>query len=313
MDSNEAANAAIIKSHRLHVWLVIIAVPALVASVVAAYFSAYPREPSHASLPGGAVMVTGWVPVVLLLSGSTVIAVALLITALRRWKNKRLKSEVSDLTTLVTNLKDERQDAWDREAAANKAALEANQRADDADKEKEKIDALFQDRDRQLAEWNWLTSRATKQAEHISEYVVIAKVKPGTLLFSGERGAILELMIRNESVCDVTIQGDKIKGRFQFKHKELCDPAEFDALSGRELIVNLAPMEEKPLALSQPFLKGEAERIEEALADEKACFWLGSLRIPIFVEKVREQPADNILRFKDEVRDAYLKDFKRTE
>jgi len=255
------------------------------------------------------LLMTGWLPVVMVSASSILSAVMLLIVAVKWFRNKRLKSEVSDLTTLAANLKIERRDAWAREAAANKAALEANQRADDADKEKEKIDALFQDRDRQLAEWSWLTSRAIKQAEHISEYVVMAKVKPGTLLFGGERGAILELIIRNESVFNVTIQSDKITGRFHFKNKELQDPVKFDKLSGRESMVNLAPRDEKPLALFQPFLKSEAEHIEEALADEKACFWLGNLSIPIFVEKVREQPADNKLRFKGEVKDAYLKDF----
>jgi outer membrane murein-binding lipoprotein Lpp len=255
------------------------------------------------------LLMTGWLPVVMV-SASSILSAAMLLTVAIKWlRNKRLKSEVSDLTTLAANLKAERQDAWDKAAAAAKDALDANQRADDEEKNQKKTHALFEDRERQLTDLTWLSNRATKQAEYISEYVIITKVKTGTLLFGGERGAILELVIKNESVFDVAIQGDKITGRLHFKNKELQDPAKFDTLTGRESIVSLAPREEKPLALFQPFLKSEAEHIEEALADEKACFWLGNLSIPIFVEKAREQPADNKLRFKDDVKDAYLKDF----
>jgi outer membrane murein-binding lipoprotein Lpp len=258
-------------------------------------------------------LMAGWLPILMVSTSSLLSAAMLLTVAVKRWRNKRLRSEVSDLTTLAANLKVERQDAWDRAAAANKDALDANRRADDADNEKKKIYALFQDRERELTDLTWLSNRAGKQRENISEYIVITNVTPGILLLNGERGATLELMIRNESLFNVTIQDDKITGRFHFKHKGLTDAARFDTAAGHPSITNLEPRQEKPLALFQPFIQSEAEHIEEALADEKACFWLGNLSIPIFVEKAREQPATNKLRFKDEAKDAYLKDFRKIE
>ena len=310
MDSNEAANLAQIENTRLSRWLVFLAIVQIVSPFVYHWLS----TPSDSNVPptGGGFVMPGWLPTVFFVSSFAVTTLTLLIVAWKRWRNKRLASEVSDLTTLVANLKVERQDALDRAAAATKDALKANQRAVDADNEKKNTYAQFQDTERQLNDLNWLASRVNEQAKDISKHVVITKVRPGILMTKGDRYATVEFVIRNESVFDITVQGRDITGSFFFKHQALTEQAKLDIAAGHPPVLNLESMKEATFSLLQPLIRWDAERVEEALADENARFWLGNLRIPISVENAPQKVETKPLRIGKEVEDVLLKDCRKT-
>src|SRR5258708_36094211 len=162
MDSNDDAALAIIKTHRLTVWLVVLTVVLVVLTVLAVALMAWPLlyPPEASQVPpsgqGDAFMVKGWAPIILLGSCLVLSTILLFIVAFRRWKNKRLTAEISNLTTDVINLKHERQQAWDKVKEANNDALEANRIAKHEKGQNEILDKLHKDAESQLANWAWL-------------------------------------------------------------------------------------------------------------------------------------------------------------
>lgn len=108
--SQEAANQANIRTAKLTKWLVLIAIPTLIACVIAAYFAAFPRQPSTGASD---TSVTSWIPFVLLVASAGLISTALILVALRQWRTKPLRQANSKLTEDLATAKREWGD-WER-------------------------------------------------------------------------------------------------------------------------------------------------------------------------------------------------------
>jgi len=271
MDSQEAANQATIRNATYGKVLVIIGIVTVALCAIAAYFAAFPRQPAPA---GGGIMVTGWLPVLLLLGGATFIGIALLVTASKRWRNGQLQAALA-ISTVKEKEASENANTWRIEAH------ETNLRANDEKGQKDSLQTLYRESERQLTDLTWLSNRAGEEAEKLSDYVVITDIRPCFLSLNRDRGAHIEIVIRNESLFDITIHGEGITGSFLFEQVSLHDPARADSPAGHPITVNLKPREPGTLAIFQPFLMTEAERIEEALSETSAKFWLNNLTIPI--------------------------------
>jgi hypothetical protein len=102
MDSNqEAANLAQIKSYRLNIWLLIIAIIQIVSPYFVIWFSR--RNQAPPTSPGTVFMVTGGIPIMLLVCSSAVTSIALIIVATKRLRTKRLLGELKRLETELTH------------------------------------------------------------------------------------------------------------------------------------------------------------------------------------------------------------------
>lgn len=117
--------------------------------------------------------MSGWLPTAFFVSSFAVTTITLLIVASKRWRHKRLTSEVSKLTTLVANLKAERQDAWDKAKEAVKLAEERRKEALFESTQKDGLYTTLQDRERQLADLASLRVIRTEQAKNIKDHVII--------------------------------------------------------------------------------------------------------------------------------------------
>jgi hypothetical protein len=129
-------------------------------------------------------------------------------------RNRHLTSEVKRLTNDATNLKGERQTAWDKATEAAKAVLEADRRALEDKESKNATYTALTECKRQLADWETLRQIRTEQANDIKGHVVLTKVEPGKLVVNtdGSVCIFLVLVIRNESLFDITIHHENVKG-----------------------------------------------------------------------------------------------------
>jgi len=228
-----------------------------------------------------------WLPAVFFVSSFVVTTIALLIVASKRWRHKRLTSEVSDLTTLVANLKRERQDAWDRAKKATAEAREASLRENDIRGQRDGLSKLYDESKREVADLAWLRRLEEDQAKDISEHVkatLATYPQSGELELVGDQLCIIVgLSIRNESVFDITIRPQDIAGQFSLNRVPMKEPAGVLIDDFRQQIENLKPMQKGWLVLEQPLREFEVEKINRCLGDDDAKFWIGGMIIPISV------------------------------
>lgn len=246
-------------------------------------------------------LMAGWLPVVVITTSSLLSAVMLLIVAVRVGSNKRLKEQVAGLDSKATKMA----------TVTNKALKEAKEaalRENDLRGQRDGLSKLYDESRKELADLGWLRQLAEEEGTNISEHVVITAVKPGSLkLAVSPRCVTIGLFIRNESIFDITIRAENVKGHLFFKTRRLDEPARVLLDSDRPPIENLKPMQKEILVIEQPLRGYEAETISEA--DEEARFWLGNLSIPISVENVPLQVETKDLRIGVEVEHLYLKTF----
>jgi len=171
-------------------------------------------------------------------------------------------------------------------ARAQHEASEAHKRANEQENSKEGLLSLYREAEAKIAEWKPLHDLAKKQAEAISDYVVITNITPTRLSLdsSADRVVGVTLQILNNSVFDITISPAKVKGCFRFENKPRKEPVHVPIDADHLPIEKLRPQQPATLYIEQPLLTHEAERISE-VADEKS-FWLGGLSIPITIENV---------------------------
>jgi hypothetical protein len=187
MDSQEAANLAQIQNIKLSRWLVFLAIIQIVSPFVYLWLS---KSPDPSTVPAGGIVMPPWLPAAFFVSSFAVTTISLIIVASKRWRHKHLTADVAALTTLVTNLKKERQQAWDKANNAVKDAAEANRIANHEKGQKEITDERLRDAETQLANLAWLKRLAEEQAKNIAEHVtgtLLTDQYPGKTELNGDR------------------------------------------------------------------------------------------------------------------------------
>jgi uncharacterized protein YoxC len=208
----------------------------------------------------------------------------------------RLKTLNEQYEKQISNLKSDAE-----EARKEKLAAESN------------LQGVVTDRNnyrRWFDELACLTPAIKEQKRDISNYVQVLAARP-CLLNLKERVVIIDLLIRNDSFFDITIKGDAVSGRLLTEKKGLLhDPAKAFVDLIHRPIENLKPTKEATVALIQPLLKTEAEDIEDAIANDGGCFWLGNLNIPISVQNAEPLHIDSKpLRINSDVEHVYFREF----
>jgi hypothetical protein len=309
MDINqEAANLAQIKSYRLNIWLVLIAIVQTVTPFFLIWVTQR-NQPSQRMSSGqeGAFIVTGWLPIVFLLCSSAATATALLIVAAKRWRNQRLTGEIETIRAEIGKQREKAAEAIRDAKEARREALATQSEKHAVEIDRAEVHSRLVEVTGQLDCLKWLSDLANEQAKDISEHVKITAVKAGRLILSnGPRNVTVALRIRNESVFEITIHPENITGCLFFNTKPSREPARV-LDTDRPPIENLKPKQEETLVIEQPLWQSEAETISEA--DGESRFWIGNLSIPISVGNVLQQVEAKDLRIRAEIEHIYLKDF----
>ncbi len=156
----------------------------------------------------------------------------------------------------------------------------------------------------------WLKPAIKEQQRDISNHVQVLAARPCVLDLKA-RVVIIDLVIRNDSFFDIAIKGDAVSGRLSTEKKGLLhDPAKACVDFSHNPIENLKPTQEATVAIKQPLLKTEAEDIEDAIANDGGCFWLGNLNIPISVQNAEPLHIDSKpLRINSDVEHVYFREF----
>ena len=199
---------------------------------------------------------------------------------------------------------------------ARHEAKQANLRANEEINQKNEFARLYHESERKLDDFLWLRNIADTQAKNISEHVkatVITYPHTGSLVLSGEDHlrVTVGLVIRNESVFDITIRPQDVSGHLSFKNQLLKEPASLLIDDFRDSIDNLKPMQSGVLVLEQLFRQAEAETITKSVGDNNAYFWIGNLAILISVGNTTLQVEPKRLRITAEAEKILLTSFKR--
>jgi Skp family chaperone for outer membrane proteins len=308
MDSSqETANRANIKTARLTVWILALTALLAVVGILTLLLLFYP--PTSQAPPANqesAFMVSTLV--IVLSSSLTLAAISLFIAAFRLLKLKRLKANLKTANAAFADMEERVEKLKEELTTSQRDAKNETKRANYEESQRDQFIKLNDEARRELADLAWLRQLADEQGKNISEHVVITAVKPGRLkLAASPRCVTIGLVIRNESIFDITIRAENVKGRLFFKTRPLDEPARVLLDSDRPPIENLKPMQKEILVVEQPLRVYEAETISEA--DEEARFWLGNLSIPISVESVPQQVETKDVRIRAEVEHLYLKTF----
>lgn len=231
------------------------------------------------------------------------------LKAAQSWKDQydeehnaalRLKTLNEQYEKQISNLKSDAE-----EARKEKLAAASN------------LDGVETDRNNYRTWFNelaWLSPAIKEQKRDISNHVQVLAARP-CLLNLKKRVVIIDLVIRNDSFFDISIKGDAVTGRLSTEKKGLLhDPAKAFFDLTHHPIENLKPTKEATVALIQPLfqplLKTEAEDIEDSIADDGGCFWLGNLNIPISVQNAEPLHIDSKpLRINSDVEHVYFREF----
>lgn len=210
--------------------------------------------------------------------------------------NENYEQQIESLTV---NLKAAQSDA--KEARRERIAAESNLHGVETDRNNYRT---------WFNELAWLKPSIKEQAEDISNHVVLVAVRPCVLDLK-RRYATIELVLRNDSLFDITIKASAVSGRFSTRTKGLLeDPAKAIIDLDHLPIKNLKPTKEATLAITQPLLKTEAEDIADNIAGgSNASFWIGNLNVPLSVENVPLEIKTKPLGIRHELEDVYFSDF----
>lgn len=328
MDSQKAGNYA-------NVGMFFIAILALIVSLATLgymyWVRMYPDPEKVPPMTDTGALITGWVPVIIVSASSLFSALILLLATARRWKNKTLKSKVSDLEKdlelekakveaekgnvtdafrEIEKLKDALVEA-DRKSKAD--LLEADKRTNEQRGMKEDILTELRKRQEDLAELKTLSDMRLTQAENIKDHVIITRVNAGDLVLDGNQETgpclTLELRIKNESLYNISIRPNEIAGSLAFADQPLKEPVFAINDAWREPIENLRPFASEGITLQQPLRGFEVERIK-SLPDGR--FRLTPLRVPITVHSQYHVPLKN-LRITPEIDNLPINAFRVTK
>jgi hypothetical protein len=310
MDSTtEASNLANIKASRFAFWQLVVTVaiglPTLALLLLAQFYPPSPLPSQPPAGPGGVSMIKGWIPAaVAVLSFSLALsAISLLITTFRRLRNKRLAAEITRLNGEMATQKTATTNAL-------KLAEERRKEAQFESTQKDGLSKTLQDRERQLADLESLRKIKVEQAIDIRDHVVITEVRPGKLALNtdGSVCIFLELIIRNESLWDITIRSEDVKGCFVRERRPFKEPVSMIVDAYRDPVENLPPFQYARLYLEQPLRDFEVELINKSLDAANARIWLGMLIVPISVGDGSKVETRNLKITPEEKEDAPLVD-----
>jgi hypothetical protein len=137
-----------------------------------------------------------------------------------------------------------------------------------------------------------------EQAENIKDHIAVVKVKAGDLILEGNADTgpcvTLELRIRNESLFNISIQPDDVKGCLAFADRPLPEPISVIIDFAREPITNLRPFGWASLVLCQPLRIVDVERIISLQDNSIGRFSLAPLVVPITIDSQYKVPSKNL-------------------
>jgi hypothetical protein len=151
------------------------------------------------------------------------------------------------------------------------------------------------------------------QINDISNHVKVIATRPCLLDVKKRRIAVVDLIIRNDSFFDISIDPKAVTGRLFMDTKGLLDdPARALIDLNHPAVEKLRPTADARVSIIQPLLKSEAEEIDDALIEgREGYFWLGSLTVPITVENAAALKIDaKPLRFDSTVEHVYFREFR---
>lgn len=233
----------------------------------------------------------------------------------QEWKTKyhesnnggiEIRNERDNYARQLTKANEQIENLTAELAQSKRDAENANKIANQETNQKNEFYRLYNESERKLGDLAWLQRIAEEQAKNISEHIKVTAVKASNLRLDSSRHVRVALRILNESVFDITIRAENVRGSLFFNTKPSREPARI-LDTDRPPIENLKPKQEETLVIEQPLLQSEAETISET--DGEARFWLGNLSIPISVENAPQQVETQDLRIRAEVEHIYLKEF----
>lgn len=225
-------------------------------------------------------MVTGWIPVILLGSSSLVIAIALLIVAAKRWRNKRLASEITQLKTELTETK---------ESAGKVEGLEGEKQELTRQNTKLTTDLAEANSEKERPDAKRLQLVAKQDREEIQDSVIVSGVHFRNEITYGKRYIEFVFAIFNQSVYEMTIDDTLGDGDIVFNKEPLVKKKEIVENKAQ----NLPARVPGHFAVRQYLDSGDIEAIKNATDDR--LFGLHNLRIKIkggadFERVVKEKP-----------------------
>lgn len=195
----------------------------------------------------------------------------------KRWRNKRLIDQLANLNRDLS-------DARTRAKRALEDGREFQLQAIDEKAQKEDLVKKLAEYKGQLQQMESLRIIRDAQAENIKDHVVITDIWPGRLKLAGDFLSVsLVFGIRNESLFDITIPPEEVKGALTFADRRLTEPIHMIVDIYRERIRNLRPLQQAKFMLEQPLRGFEAETIQKCLTDPDAKFSLSYLGVTITV------------------------------
>ncbi|HKY30722.1 MAG TPA: hypothetical protein VJM12_22510 [Pyrinomonadaceae bacterium] len=190
----------------------------------------------------------------------------------------------ADLTTERKNVVDAAKDIEKLKRDLKEAGLREN----DQRNQKETVLAELRKREADLAELKTLIDMRITQAENITGHVTVTSVHAGDLMFVGNSETppcvTLELRIRNDSLFNISIKPENVRGHLVFADNVLPEPISVIIDFAREPISGLRPFAHGSLVLYQPLRIADVEWIKSLQDSQKGRFRLTHLGIPISVD-----------------------------
>jgi len=282
-------------------------VPGWIALGLMLWYRRYPNPAQEPDVIGQAgALMTGWLPLVVVSATSLLSAVMLLVLIVKRWKNGQLRVQVESLESDlklerdgIETLKQEHEKtvkALERDCKkAQDDLVEADKRTRAQENQKEDVLAELRKREEDLAELKTLRALRETQAGSIKDHVVITGVNPIELILesNAESGPCVTftLFIRNESLYNIAIRPDEVKGCLAFANQQLQERVIVVRDAWTEPIENLVPLAPASIVLRQPLRGFEVDRIKSL---PEGQFWLAPLRIPITAHGQYKVPSKNL-------------------
>jgi hypothetical protein len=210
MDSQKAGNYA-------NVGMFFIAILALIVSLATLgymyWVRVYPDPEKVPPMTDTGALTTGWVPVIIVSASSLFSALVLLLATARRWKNKTLKSKVSDLEkdleiekAKVIAEKENLTNAAKEIKKLHEDLRQADLRENDQRGQKEGLSQLYNESQQKVATWAWLAKKAEDQNIEIDKHVVLEKITLGDLNLSTSVPTVrFGVYVMNRSVWDISL------------------------------------------------------------------------------------------------------------
>lgn len=250
-------------------------------------------------------LLTGWLPLVVVVAAQTLYVVGLAIVYFRKRKTgqlaanlafekgkiARLEPQVKELSETNESLGKNLESAILSLGEARQQAAQAKREAEEsrriAAQEKSQNQAITKHRniiESRLQSIAWVEKMVNNQAMNISDHVVIESITAVELKLTGPRLQLkLAFEIKNNSLFDIAINREDIGGHIAFRgqayREEICLSMFDDATA--PAVESLGHLQSKYFVVRQPLRGSDAEEIERARGEALADFDLRGIKMTV--------------------------------